>query len=51
LLSPLALLPGAAQAAKFSGPVLFIIGRVASLAAELSKRDDETAAMEMAVVA
>jgi hypothetical protein len=31
--------------------VLFIIGRVTALAAELTKRDDETAAMEMAVVA
>ena len=51
LSSPLALLPAAAHAAKFSGPVLFIIGRVTALAAELTKRDDETAAMEMAVVA
>jgi uroporphyrin-III C-methyltransferase len=51
LFSPLALLPAAAHAAKFSGPVLFIIGRVTALAAELTKRDDETAAMEMAVVA
>ncbi|HET7383873.1 MAG: uroporphyrinogen-III C-methyltransferase [Xanthobacteraceae bacterium] len=48
----LAELPAAARAAKFAGPVLFIIGRVAAIAAERNGCDDATRITEeMAVVA
>lgn len=41
LLSTLAELPGAARAAAFEGPVLFIIGRVAALGTTLGAREHE----------
>jgi uroporphyrin-III C-methyltransferase len=47
----LASLPQAARAAEFDGPVLFIIGKVAALAAQWSDRSDGSAEDSIAVVA
>jgi uroporphyrin-III C-methyltransferase len=44
-------LPQAARKAKFDGPVLFIIGRVAALAAEWREHDDARIARDTAAVA
>lgn len=41
LFATLAALPAAARAADFAGPVVFIIGQVAALAAQDGRRDDE----------
>lgn len=41
ILTSLLALPEAARAAQFAGPVLFIIGKVAALAAQDSGRDDD----------
>lgn len=47
----LAALPTAARAAQFGGPVIFIIGRVAAIAAERDGRNEAEVKDEMAVVA
>lgn len=47
----LASLPQTARAAEFDGPVLFIIGKVAALAAQWSDRSDGSAEDSIAVVA
>jgi siroheme synthase len=46
LVTTLQLLPSAAKAAEFAGPVLFIVGRVASLHGKLGVRVDN-AVMEL----
>ena len=44
-------MPAAARSAKFSGPVLFIIGQVAGIAAEQNDQFHARIAEAMAVVA
>jgi uroporphyrin-III C-methyltransferase len=49
--APLIELPGVAREANFDGPVLFIIGRVAALGAELREYEQRSVADALAVVA
>jgi uroporphyrin-III C-methyltransferase len=51
LFASLSLLPAAVRAASFQGPVLFIIGQVAAIAARRDRRDNAMVSDDMAVVA
>jgi uroporphyrin-III C-methyltransferase len=51
LSSPLALLPAALQDAQLESPILFIVGKVAALAAEFDRHGNGSIGDEMAVVA